>query len=48
MQKNFGEDTLELDCIETDSLIVSFKPTNGFFEGLKNYKEGFDFSELDP
>ena len=33
---------------DTDSFIFSFKPYKGLTKGLKYFREGFDFSDLDP
>ena len=48
MQTNFGEDNLELQYLDTDSFIFSFKPIQSLIEDLKHFKEDFDFSDLDP
>ena len=48
MQPFFGEDNLELHYLDTDSFIFSFKPIKSLIEGLKHFKEDFDFSDLDP
>ena len=48
MPPYFGEDNLEIHCLETDSFIFSFKPIKNLIEDLINFKEAFDFSDLDP
>ena len=48
MQPYFGEDILELHCLDTDSFIFSFEPNKSLNEDLKHFKEDFDFSDLDP
>ena len=48
MQPFFGEDNLELQYLDTDSFIFSFKPIKSLIEDLKQFKEDFDFSDLDP
>ena len=48
MQPYFGEDKLELRYLDTDSFIFSFRPIKILIEHLKQFKEGFDFSDLDP
>ena len=48
MQPYFGEDSLELHYLDTDSFIFSFKPNKSLIEDLKYLKEDFDFSDLDP
>ena len=48
MQRYFGEDNLELHYLDTDSFIFSFQPIKSLIEDLKNFREDFDFSELDP
>ena len=48
MQPYFGEDSLELHYLDTDSFIFSFKPIKSLIEDLKYFKEDFDFSDLDP
>ena len=48
MQPYYGEDNLELHYLDTDSFIFSFKPIKSLIEGLKHFKEDFDFSDLDP
>ena len=48
VQPYFGEDKLELHYLDTDSFIFSFKPIKNLIEDIKNLKEDFDFSDLDP
>ena len=48
MQPYFGEDTLELHYLDTDSFIFSFKPIKSLIEDLKLFKDDLDFSDLDP
>ena len=48
MQPYFGKDNLELHFLDTDYFIFSFKQIKRLIEGLKNFKEDFDFSNLDP
>ena len=48
MQPYFGEDNLELHCLDTDGFIFSFKTIKSLLEDLIYFKEGFDFSDLDP
>ena len=48
MQPYFGEDSLELHYLDTDSIIFSFKPLKSLIEDLKYFQEDFDFSDLDP
>ena len=48
MQPCFGEDSLELHYLDTDSFIFSFKPNKNLIEDLKHFKEHFNFSDLDP
>ena len=47
MQPYCGENNLELHYHDTDSFIFSFKPIKSLIEGLKYFREVFDFSELD-
>ena len=47
-QPYFGEDNLDLHFLDTDSFIFSFKPIKSLIEDLGNFKEDFDFSDLDP
>ena len=47
MQPYFGEDNLELHDLDTDSFVFSFRPIKSLIEDLKNFKEDFDFSDLD-
>ena len=37
-----------MHCLDTNSFIISFKPIKSLIEDLKNFKEDFDFSDLDP
>ena len=48
MQQHFGEDNLELHCLDTDAFIFSFKTIKSLIDDLGYSKEGFDFSDLDP
>ena len=48
MQPYFSEDNLELHYLDTDSFIFSFKPKKRLIEGLKYFREDFDFKDLDP
>ena len=48
MQPYFREENLELQYLDTDSFIFSFKPIKSLIEDLKHFKEDFDFSDLDP
>ena len=48
MQQCFGEDSLELHYLDTDSFILSFNPIKNLIEDLKHFKEDFDFNNLDP
>ena len=47
MQPYFGEDILELQYLDTDSFIFSFKPIKSLTEDIKHFREDFDFSDLD-
>ena len=47
MQPYFGEDNLELHDLDTDSFVFSFRQIKSLIEDLKNFKEDFDFSDLD-
>ena len=47
MQPYFGEDNLELNYLDTDSFIFSFKPIESLFEDLKYFRDDFDLSDLD-
>ena len=42
------DDISELHYMDTDSVIVSFKSIEGIIEGLKLFKEDFNFCDLDP
>ena len=48
MQPYFGEHSLEIHYLDTDSFIFSFKPIESLIESLKYFKEAFDFSDQDP
>ena len=48
MQPYFGEDNVELQYLDTDSFIFSFKPAKGLNEHIKHFEKDFDFSDLDP
>ena len=48
MQQYFGEDSLELHYLDTDSFIFSFKPIKSLIEDIKNFREDFNFIDLDP
>ena len=48
MQPYFRENDLELQYIDTDSFIFSFKPIKNLIEDLQHFKEDFDFSDLNP
>ena len=48
MQPFFGEDNLELHYLDTNSFIFSFKPVKSLIENFENFKEDFDFIDLDP
>ena len=48
MQPYFDDNNLQLLCLDTDSFIFSFQPIKSLIEGLKHFKEDFDFSDLDP
>ena len=48
MQPYFFEGNLQLHCLDTDSIIFSFKPIKNPIEDLRHFKEDFDFSDLDP
>ena len=39
---------MELHYLVTDSFTFSFKPIKSLIEDLKNFKEDFDFIDLDP
>ena len=39
---------MELHYLDTDSFILSFKPIKSLIEDLNDFKENFDFSDLDP
>ena len=48
MQPYFGEDNLELHYSDADGFIFSIKPIKSLIEDFKNFKEDFNFSDLDP
>ena len=48
MQPYFQEDILELQFLDRDSFIFSFKPIESLIEDLKCFPENFDFCDLDP
>ena len=48
MQLSFGKNKLKSQKIDTDFLTFSCKAIKILNEGSKHFKEGFDFSELDP
>ena len=48
MQPYFGKDNLELHYTDCDSFNFSIKPIKSLIEDLKQFKEYFDFSDLDP
>ena len=39
---------MELHYLDTDAFIFSFKTIKSLIDDLKNFKEYFDFSDLDP
>ena len=47
MEPCFGEDSLELNYMATDSFIFSLNPIIGLIEDMKYFKEDSDFSDLD-
>ena len=46
LQPYFGQENLQLQYIDTDSLILS-KKTENIIEDLKNLEDLFDFKKLD-
>ena len=48
MQPYFGEDSLELHYLNTESFIFSFKPNKSLIKDLKHFKDILDFGDLDP
>ena len=48
MQPCFGEYNLELQYLDIDSFIFSLNQTKSLINDIKNFKEDFDFSDLDP
>ena len=48
LQSYFGKNNLRLHYLDTDSFIFSAKSFKSLIEDIKNFREDFDLSDLDP